>query len=239
MAELDRGTTLAPMVHRRVTMANKTDEELAQDVLSELLWDTRIAENEVLVSVCHRIVTLTGTVDYFATKLAAAEAAHRVAGVLDVANDLTVLLPSHGERSDSEIALTVRKALEWDARVPDKQIQSTVSSGIVTLRGEVDAASARLDAETAIRNLVGVREVVNQIELRVPTVNPHDIEQAIRSALERRGEREAEQIEVEITGDSVTLTGTVHSAAERRAALGAACGTRGVSNVIDHLHVEH
>lgn len=219
-------------------MASKTDEELAQDVLSELLWDTRIAANEVLVSVRHRIVTLTGTVDYFATKVAAAEAAHRVSGVLDVANDLTVMLPSHGERSDSEIAEVVRKALEWDALVPDKQIYSTVSSGIVTLRGEVDADSARLDAERAIRNLVGVREVVNDIEVRVSTVNEHDIEQAIKSALERRAEREAEQIEVAITGDSVTLTGTVHSAAERRAAIGAACGTRGVSTVIDHLHVE-
>lgn len=219
-------------------MDNKTDEQLAHDVRGELHWDTRITANEVFVNVRDRIVTLTGAVDNYATKLAAADAAHRVAGVLDVANDLTVMLPGHAERSDSEIAQAVRRALEWDVLVPDKQIHSTVSSGIVTLRGEVDAASARLDARNAIRNLVGVRAVVDEIELRVPPVNEHDIEQAIKNALERRAEREAEQIELEIEGDSVTLTGTVHSAAERRAAIGAACGTRGVSMVIDHLHVE-
>ena len=217
---------------------SKTDEELAQDVRAELQGDTEIAASELLVTVRHRIVTLTGTVDNYATKLAAAEAAHRVAGVLDVANDLTVMLPSHAQRSDSEIAEAVRKALEWEALVPDKQIQSTVSGGIVTLRGEVDAASASLDAVEAIRSLMGVRAVVNKIEVRVPTVNKDDIEQAIKSALERRADREADQIELEIEGDSVTLTGTVHSAVERLAVIGAARGTRGVSTVIDHLHVE-
>lgn len=217
---------------------SKTDEQLAEDVRSELRWDMRIAANEVFVTVRHRIVTLTGTVENYAAKLAAEEAAHRVAGVLDVANDLTVLLPGHAERSDSEIAETVRRALEWDVLVPDKQIHSTVSGGIVTLRGHVDAASASLDAVRAIRNLVGVRAVVNKIELRVPAVKKDDIEQAIKSALERRADREAEQIALEIDGDSVTLTGTVHSAAERLAAIGAARGTRGVSTVIDHLHVE-
>jgi len=219
-------------------MGNKTDEQLAEDIRSELKWDMRIAANEVLVTVRSRIVTLTGTVENYAAKLAAEEAAHRVSGVLDVANDLTVILPGHTERSDSEIAETVRRALEWDVFVPDKQIHSTVSGGIVTLRGEVDAASASLDAVRAIRNLVGVRAVVNRIELRVPTVNKDDIEQAIKSALERRADREAEQIELEIQGDSVTVTGTVHSAAERLAAIGAARGTRGVSTVIDHLHIE-
>jgi osmotically-inducible protein OsmY len=149
-----------------------------------------------------------------------------------------VMLPGHAERSDPEISEAVRRALEWDVLVPDKQIHSTVSGGIVTLRGELDAAEASLDAVRAIRNLVGVRAVVNKIELRVPTVNKNDIEQAIKGALERRADREAEQIELEIEGDSVTLTGTVHSAAERLVAIGAARGTRGVSTVIDHLHVE-
>lgn len=219
-------------------MGSKTDEQLTEDVRSELRWDLRIAANEVLVTVRHRIVTLTGTVENYAAKLAAEEAAHRVAGVLDVANDLTVMLPGHAERSDSEIAEAVRRALEWDVLVPDKQIHSTVSGGIVTLRGEVDADATSLDAVRAVRNLVGVRAVVNKIELRVPAVSKDDIEQAIKSALERRADREAEQIELEIDGDSVTLTGTVHSAAERLAAIGAARGTRGVSMVIDRLHVE-
>ena len=59
-------------------------------------------------------VTLMGIVDSWAKKLAAQQAAHRVAGVLDVANDVQVKPPGTGQHSDTEIAQAVRAALEWD-----------------------------------------------------------------------------------------------------------------------------
>ena len=42
-----------------------------------------------------------------------------MAGVLDVANDLRVKLPTSTERTDADIARAVRAALEWDVLVPD------------------------------------------------------------------------------------------------------------------------
>jgi BON domain-containing protein len=51
------------------------------------------------------VVTLSGSVDSYAKRLAAQTAAHRVAGVLDVANDLQVQIPSESARTDTEIAL--------------------------------------------------------------------------------------------------------------------------------------
>ena len=68
----------------------KTDSEIQQGVLRELKWDTRVEETEVGVGVNRGVVTLTGTVSSWAKKMAAQEAAHRVAGVLDVANDIQV-----------------------------------------------------------------------------------------------------------------------------------------------------
>ena len=68
----------------------RTDAEIQQDVLLELKWDTRVKETEVGVAVDRGIVTLTGTVDSYAKKIAAQEAAHRVKGVLVVANELRV-----------------------------------------------------------------------------------------------------------------------------------------------------
>jgi osmotically-inducible protein OsmY len=91
----------------------KTDAQMQQDVLSELKWDSRVEETDVGVEVESGIVTLTRSVSSYAKRIAAQEAAHRVAGVLDVANDLQVHVPGSFVRTDPEIAQAVRHALEW------------------------------------------------------------------------------------------------------------------------------
>jgi osmotically-inducible protein OsmY len=215
----------------------KTDAQLQRNVLDELAWDTRVDVTDVGVEVDNSVVTLTGTVSSWAKKEAAEEAAHRVAGVLDVANDIIVKLPGDAVRSDTDIAGAIRQALIWDVLVPEDRIQTTVTNGIVTLRGEVELASQREDAARAIRNLVGVLAVDNRIVVKHPRVSKVAIRTAIREALERRADRETGKIELDVNDGLVTLTGLVNSAAERRAVIGAAIGTRGVDAVVDKLHV--
>ena len=129
----------------------KNDHDIKADIARELAWDTRVAPTEIGVQVKNGVVTLAGTVDSWAKVRAAAEAAHRAPGVLDVANDLVVNPPGSAHRSDADIAHAVRHALEWDVTVPDRQIRSTVTGGIVTLEGIV----ARL--EPARRRRTGRR----------------------------------------------------------------------------------
>ena len=57
----------------------KTDNEIKQQVLRELKWDSRIGWSQVGVEVLEGVVTLTGVVANYAKKLAAQEAAHLVA----------------------------------------------------------------------------------------------------------------------------------------------------------------
>jgi osmotically-inducible protein OsmY len=151
-------------------MTQKSDAQIHQDVLRELRWDSRVEETEVGVEVDQGVVTLTGTVASYAKKLAAQDAAHRVTGVLDVANDIHVRVPGSPGRTDTEIAQVVRRALEWDVEVPHTRITSTVADGVVTLAGEVDRLSEREDAARAMRYLEGVRGITNLIVVRPPTV---------------------------------------------------------------------
>ena len=95
---------------RRLTI-KKTDTQIHHDVLEELKWDSRVDETEVGVQVAGGVVTLTGTVTSWAKRVAAQEAARRVIGVLDVANDTKVKVPGGLTRSDTEIAQAVRQAL--------------------------------------------------------------------------------------------------------------------------------
>ena len=222
-----------------MSMTTKSDVRIQQDVLRELASDPRVEETEVGVSVQDGVVTLSGTVTSWAKRMAGQEAAHRVAGVLDVANGIVVKLPGGLVRSDTEIAHAVRQALEWDVFVPDAHIQSTVSNGWVTLTGTVDAVSEREDAERAVRNLTGVRGVVNQISVSQPRVAPERIRTAIEEALERRAEREARRIDVTVSPDGeVTLGGCVRSWAEREAVVASARYLRGVRAVKDRLRID-
>lgn len=216
---------------------HKTDAQIQHDVLSELRWDSRVDETDVGVTVHGGIVTLTGTVASYAKKLAAKEAAHRVIGARDVANDLEVAMPGDAP-TDTDIAAAVRNALVWDTCVPHAKIRSTVTAGIVALEGVVDYTSQREDATRAIRNLAGVRGVRNEIVVFQPQVAPYALRESIQAALERQVQREAQRIQLDVVDGKVTVTGAVRSRAEHDAVIGAAWGTRGVQIVIDQLHVD-
>ena len=216
----------------------KSDAQIHHDVLEELKWDSRVEETEVGVQVAGGIVTLTGTVTSWAKRVAAQEAARRVMGVLDVANDIEVKARGGFARTDTEIAQAVRRTLEWDVFVPNERITSTVTDGWVTLAGQVERSSQREDAERAIRNLTGVKVVVNNITVTPAKPVIGDVRKAIEQALERRAERDAKQIGVDVRSGTVTLTGPVHSWAERKSVLAAARFTPGVRAVEDHLRTE-
>jgi osmotically-inducible protein OsmY len=219
-------------------IVKKMDAEVQQDVIRELKWDSRVDETDVGVEVDNGIITLTGTVSSWGKRIAAEEAAHRVRGVLDVANDIIVKVPGTGGRTDTEIAQAVRNALVWDVFVPDTRIQSTVSDGVVTLKGDVDSWIQRDDADRVVRNLAGVRGMRNDIVVKPPKVAASEVRKSIENALDRQAEREAERIRLEVLDGKVTLFGTVHSWTERQAVVGAAKGTPGVRSVEDKLRIE-
>ena len=217
---------------------NRTDAEIQQDIARELDWDSHVSPTEVGVQVRHGVVTLSGNVDSWAKVRAAREAAHRVAGVLDVANDLVVRLPGESGRTDTDIALAVRRALEWDVTVPEKEIRSTVSLGVVTLEGTVRTGAQRIDAERAIERLGGVTEVVNRIEINpAEKADPVVLRRAVENALERHASREAAQIDIAVSDGIVSVRGQLEGIREREAVLGAIRGTRGVRSVDDELCV--
>jgi osmotically-inducible protein OsmY len=216
----------------------KTDTQVHHDVLEELKWDSRVDETEVGVEVDNGVVTLTGTVTSWAKRMAAEEAARRVIGVLDIANDIKIKVPGGLTRTDTEIAQAVRHALQWDVFVPDEKITSTVADGWVTLDGTVEGWNERVDAEGALRNLTGVKGVVNRITVKPTRPVTADVRKAIEQALERRAEREAKRIHVDVRDGIATLTGSVHSWAERQSVVAAARYTPGVRDVQDQLRTE-
>jgi len=219
-------------------MTYKSDEEIRKDALFQLDWDSRLRLSDIGVTVKKGVVTLTGTVDNYAKKLAAQRAAHSVHGVIDVANDIEVKVTGSLRRTDSEIARAIRLALEWDVLVPSYKIHSTVTNGWVTIEGEVEYYSERADAERAVAHLPSVRGVTNKIEVCAPTVEPERVKSLIEDVLERRADREANRIRVSVDEGDVTLTGAVKSWDEKKAIIGAVGHAPGVKMIHDHLFID-
>lgn len=235
------GTTVAlpndMTTTRTMRPTGKTDTDIRNDVLSELAWDSRIEEKQIGVQVDRGIVTLGGTVDELATSAAAVEAAHRVAGVKDVANELQVKSAQSSHLTDTDVARAVRHALEWDALIPDRNIRSTVTSGVVVLEGVVTTPIEREEVERVLGRLKGITRLDNRLRIS-RVIAPDAIAASIRQALNRRAIREAAHLRVRVDDGRVVVEGTVQSREERSAILGAIRGTRGVQSIDDRLLVE-
>jgi osmotically-inducible protein OsmY len=214
----------------------QTDEQIRGAVLQELRWDARLQPNEIGVAAKDGIVSLVGWVDSYIKKWAAEEAAMRVRGVKAVANEIEVRLPVDAERTDADIAAAALYALEWDAGVPLDRVKVAVSSGWVTLNGEVDWHHQRDDAEQAVRRLTGVRGVTNLITVASRPA-PEDLKQKIEEALIRGAKLDAQRIELEVQGDKIILKGTVRAYVEKREAERIVWSAPGVTAVENRIRI--
>ena len=213
-----------------------TDRELQTYVQNALEWEPSIGAEDIGVSVDQGVVTLRGTVPSYAERVAAERVALRVYGVKAVANDVVVRLANGHERTDTEIAQTAIEALKWSTLVPPDRVTVTVTNGHITLGGTLDWQYQKDGAERAIRDLRGVKSVLNTITLK-PHASASDVRAKIEAAFTRSAEIDARRIAVTASDGKVTLTGNVHSWAERQEAERAAWAAPGVTQVEDRLVV--
>jgi len=215
----------------------KTDADLLREVRAELAWDPAVKCNAIDVAVSDGVVSLTGSIETLADRHAAERAVRRVAGVQAIAIDLQVTLAAHHQRSDADIAASATQALKWNTLVPLEQVELAVDQGRVTLRGEVQWDYQRRGIEKALRPLMGVVAISNEITLRAQS-KAVDLSRKIEQALTRQALREARKVHVDVDGATVKLTGTVHSWKELEAVQGVAWSAPGVHAVINELRVQ-
>jgi len=205
----------------------KSDKQVQRDVVAELGWEPSVNATQIGVEVSDGVVTLAGHVGSYAEKLNAERAAQRVAGVT---------LPGSSRRLDADIARSAENVLQWTTSVPPECIKIKVENGWITLSGPVEWDFQRRAAAEAVRHLMGVTGVSDQITIK-PRVSSTIVKSDIEAALKRRAQSHADGISVEVRGNDVTLTGIVNSWSERQLAVNSAWGAPGVHNVMDNMTV--
>ena len=126
--------------------------------------------------------------------------------------------------------------MAWDASVPRDAIEIRVEKGWVTLNGDVDWYFQKEAAAQAVRTLIGVVGVSNQIDIK-PTVNADDVGQNITRALHRSWFYDPNTIKVSTQGGKIKLTGKVTTWNARDLAGKTAWSAPGVTSVENDIVV--
>ncbi len=214
---------------------NEANEALAKKVKQYLLDKTDSSGLDVHVRAVDGVITLSGTVDVLADKIALEELAQQVPGVRKVENGLTVSMD--GKYTDHHI----QKELE--ARLADikvaRKVTATVSRGRVLLRGEVDDLLAKQAVLEETRATRGVSEIEEQVcinpteEMRTDDVSiTNEVERAL--AATRVG---AAYIKTETKNGTVYLTGWVDDPEELQIVEESVRGVNGVQQIVNEISI--
>jgi osmotically-inducible protein OsmY len=217
----------------KTVQQNVADVQLRDHVMQQLEWESDFDATAIGVAAAGGTVTLTGFVDTYAAKLAAERTVKRVRGVRAVANDIQVRLRL--ERTDADIAADAVQALSQRSLVPES-VQAVVHNGHLTLTGTVPTLYQSAVAQKAVRDIKGIRGLVNHITV-TPAPAAADPAADIMRALRRQADLDSYGIEVTATGDTAVLKGTVRTWRERDAVERAAMHSRGISRVVNLLAV--
>jgi osmotically-inducible protein OsmY len=211
-------------------------QDIRQAVEAELGFDPLIDAANITVRNMNGEVALNGTVPSYPQYLEASAAAQRVAGVTSVYNHLEVVLPEGDFRDDAMLTTAANNALTLNITVPDG-VEATARDGNLTLTGAVAYNSERAAAELAVAALTGVRNVRDDIDIAYDA-DPVDVDLHVQDALDRYALiPDDSDVQVDVKGGIVALTGHVRTWAEHDAAVGAAWMANGVIEVRDDLAI--
>ena len=217
----------------------KNNAELQKDVQDAIKWEPLLNAAEIGVTVKDGVVTLTGVVDSYTKKTEAEDAAKNVAGVKAVVEKIEVKFSSiYGKKNDNEIADEIVNALKWNWRVPNDKVKVKVENGWITLEGELEYNYQRDAAKDAVKDMLGVTGVSNNITVK--STSAEKVEKAdIESALKRNWSIYENDIDVKVSGHRATLTGTVDSWYQKDEAGRIAANAPGIWLVDNELTVDY
>ena len=140
--------------------------------------------------------------------------------------------------SDFQLQRSVLDELAWEPTVDAAHIGVAAQDGVVTLTGHVANYAQKLPAERTAARVKGVRAIVEEIEVRLPssdTRSDEDIAISALNVLRWQAGMPADRIQVKVEGGYVTLTGEVgwrHQKSMPENDVRRIKGVRGVTNLI-------
>lgn len=136
------------------------DDAIAAAALERLFWDVSIPKDAVKVRVQDGFVTLTGQVEWHYQHDEAARAIRSLAGVIGIANQITVKQRPDTSKIQADIGHALHRS--W---LSNDHVKVTATNGEVHLSGTVESWLDRNMATTTAWRAAGTTSVVNDIRV--------------------------------------------------------------------------
>lgn len=143
-------------------------------------------------------------------------------------------------KSDVQLKKDVEQELEWDPSINAAGVGVEVHDRIVTLAGHLGSFSEKLAARWAAQRVEGVKGVVVELDVRLPTQDTRSDEEVagvVRSVLEWTAGLSEKAVKVTVEKGCVTLSGDVDWGYQKKAAEDAVVRLRGVVTVVNQIIV--
>jgi osmotically-inducible protein OsmY len=141
--------------------------------------------------------------------------------------------------SNNDLARYVTDELYWDPKVDSAAIAISVDDGVVTLRGTVGSFREKLEARRDTERIYGVKDVKNEIEVRILTEHRRsdaDLRGAVLQAMTLDSVVPS-TIDAKVDDGVVTLTGQANWQFQRDEAESVAGNLLGVIGVLDEVEL--
>lgn len=135
----------------------------------------------------------------------------------------------------------VEGALNWAPDVDDSRIGVAATDGVVTISGHVPSYADRVAAERAVKRVIGVKAVANELDVDLPGYSLRtdtEIAEAALDALAWSVTVPDDTITVVVRDGWVTLEGEVGWQYQREAAWNAVRSLLGVRGVVNSITVK-
>ncbi|NMA68418.1 MAG: BON domain-containing protein [Desulfitobacterium sp.] len=219
-------------------MERKRSEKEIQEDIHRLL-KTHFGESGrgIKVEVKGDRVSLWGTVDTLAEKNFIGQRIHRIDGIVELDNSLTVA--SDGKITDKDIQEQVIERLKQSNHEEIGHLGCRVSKGTVTLLGHLEAQSTERLAKRIASQVRGVKEIRSEIQFFEKDVDDATLVNRVEDTFVESPWVNAQQINTTAHKGVITLTGLVNSPEEIEWAVETAYQVPGVKAVVSELLSRH
>lgn len=145
-------------------------------------------------------------------------------------------------KSNQELQTDVQNAIKWEPLLHAAEIGVIVHDGVVTLTGSVDSYAKKIEAENATKNVVGVKAIVEKIEVHHheswSKKNDNDIADEILNAYKWNWKIPNDKIKIKVENGWVNLSGELNWNYQKEEAKNAIKNLEGIIGVNNNITIK-
>lgn len=227
-----------------LTVRNRSDNAVKQEILQRLHHDVWINPSSVMITVRDGQVTVSGAVRSVDEKsrIISLSWVHGVTSVngehlkVEWSDRKPMRRSGFHIPSDETIQNAIYDALSYDPRITNADITIEVEEGLVTLTGIVDNLQAKTTAEEDTWNTTGVYNVINLLKVRMnPNYSDENIAARVKEVFLHDPLLDHKDIMVRVNNQAISLKGTVKSRSQKSRAELLASRVKGATTVNNRL----